>query len=76
MFNDSVGPGLVLEESQCKYSIVGSDQTSQLEDLGALDVAKQMTDEHMKALGVILNNAPEVYSGFGGGGWQRRLDTL
>ena len=35
-----------------------------------------MTDAHMEQVEAILANKPEVYSGFGGGGWQRRLDTL
>ena len=57
--------------------LLGATKPSQLEEnLGALEVAKQMTKAQMDALNLILQNAPEVYSGFGGGGWQRRLDTL
>ena len=39
-------------------------------------VALRMTDAHMEKVEALLDNKPEVYSGFGGGGWQRRLDTL
>ena len=57
--------------------LLGATKPSQLEEnLGALDVAVKMTEEDMSEVGAILNNAPDVYSGFGGGGWQRRIDTL
>ena len=57
--------------------LLGATKTSQLaENLGAIEVAKKLSSKHMEAIEAILQNKPEVYSGFGGGGWQRRLDTL
>lgn len=57
--------------------LLGATKPSQLEEnLGALEVAKRLTDAHLAEIESILGNVPEVYSGFGGGGWQRRLDTL
>lgn len=57
--------------------LLGATKISQLtENLGALEVAKKMTAAHVETVESILETKPEVYSGFGGGGWQRRLDTL
>ena len=57
--------------------LLGATKIGQLtENLGALEVAKKMTAAHVETVESILETKPEVYSGFGGGGWQRRLDTL
>ena len=57
--------------------LLGATKPSQLEEnLGALEVAKNMTDAQLAKVEEVLGNKPEVYSGFGGGGWQRRLHTL
>ena len=57
--------------------LLGATKPSQLtENLGALDVALRMTDAHLEQVEALLVNKPEAYSGFGGQGWQRRLQTL
>ncbi len=57
--------------------LLGATTASQLEEnLGSLNVAVKMSDQDMLDIEAILANTPEVYSGFGGGGWQRRIDTL
>ena len=68
---------MVFENPNVSTVLLGATKPSQLdENLGALDVAVKMTEQDMNDVEAILNNRPEVYSGYGGGGWQRRIETL
>ena len=67
---------MVFKEPERHYNFRGDETQSVRRDLGALSVAQKMTDSQLAKVEEILSNRPEVYSGFGGGGWQRRLDTL
>ena len=56
--------------------LLGATKVAQLEEnLGAVEVARKLTDEHMEAIGKILDNAPEAWSGYGGAG-MRAFNTI
>ena len=55
---------------------MGATTASQIEEnMGCIDVAKQLTDENVEELEVILGNKPESWMGPGGAG-TRNLKTL
>ncbi len=56
--------------------LLGATKTSQLEEnLGAIKVIEQLTDEHMATIEEILGNRPDPYMGYGGKG-MRELITI
>jgi len=56
--------------------LLGATSPEQLqENLGAIPVARALTDAHMASIEAILANRPEPYQGWGGDG-MRGLDTL
>ena len=56
--------------------LLGATKVSQLnENLGAIDVARKLTVEHMNAIEEILDNKPAGYGGYGGTG-MRTLETI
>ena len=46
------------------------------ETLGAVDVARRMTAEHMDKIETILGNKPEGYQGYGAPAWFRSIQGL
>ena len=57
--------------------LLGATKVAQLEEnLGAVEVARELTDEHMEAIGKILDNAPEAWSGYGGAGMRAALPKI
>lgn len=56
--------------------LLGATRPEQLqENLGCLEVAERLTDEHMARIEEILDNRPEQYQGWGGSG-ARTLHTI
>ena len=56
--------------------LLGATKTSRFEEnLGAIKVIEQLTDEHMAAMEGILGNRPDPYMGYGGKG-MRELVTI
>jgi voltage-dependent potassium channel beta subunit len=56
--------------------LLGATKVAQVEEnLGAVDVARRLTDEHMAQIEAILGNEPDAWQGPGGAG-MRALDTL
>ena len=56
--------------------LLGATRVAQLEEnLGAVAVARKLTDDHLAAIEEILGTKPEPWSGYGGAG-MRALDTL
>jgi len=56
--------------------LLGATKPEQLEEnLGAIDVARALTDDHMRAIEAILANKPTAYGGYGGTG-MRTIDNL
>ena len=57
--------------------LLGATKPEQLEEtVGALDVVRSLTDEHMARIEEILDNKPEGYAGYGAKFWARSVDTL
>ena len=57
--------------------LLGATKPEQLEEtMGALDVVRSLTDEHMAQIEQILDNKPEGYVGYGAKFWARTVDTL
>jgi len=55
-----------LKNRNVSTALLGASKPQQLtENLGAIQVARRLTDEHMKAIEHILGNAPEAYLGYG-----------
>jgi len=46
-----------------------------IENLGCIEVAEKMNDEHMADIDLILRNKPDDWIGYGGAG-NRQLRTL
>lgn len=56
--------------------LLGATRPEQLtENLGAVEVARRLTDAHLARIEEILGNKPEAYQGWGGAG-MRALDTI
>ena len=56
--------------------LLGATKVAQLEEnIGAVDVARKLSDEHMDTIATILDNEPGAWSGYGGAG-MRALDTI
>ena len=56
--------------------LLGATKPEQLEEnLQSLDIAKKLTDQHLREIDMILGNKPAAYSGYGGQG-MRGLDTI
>lgn len=57
--------------------LLGATKPEQIEEtLGAVEVAKKLTDEHMAKLDQILGNKPDGYLGYGAPGWMRMIDLM
>ena len=56
--------------------LLGATKPDQLEEnLGAVEVARRLSSDHMEAIEAILGNKPESYGGYGGAG-VRTIEVL
>ena len=68
--------GWCLKNSNVSTILMGATTASQIEEnMGCIDVAKQLTDENLADLEEILGNKPESWMGPGGAG-TRNLKPL
>ena len=66
----------ILKKPNVSTILLGATKVSQLEEnLGAVDVARRLTDAQMQRIDTLLGNRPEPWEGPGGTG-RRTFDTL
>ena len=66
-----------LKNPNVSTCLLGATKPEQLEEtIGALDVVRKLTAEHMEQIDAILENKPEGYAGYGAPFWARTVDTL
>jgi len=66
-----------LKNENVTTCLLGATKPHQLiETLGAVEVARKLTDEDMKAIEAILDNKPAPYQGYGFPAWVRGINKL
>lgn len=66
-----------LKNENVTTCLLGATKPEQLaETLGAIEVARKMTDKHKEAIAAILDNSPSAYSGYGFANSIRGIEQL